>query len=220
MLLNKEFNHFYSNFLITTTTIPADPQFNAVSGGSWQVLAEPRPRRVTTLTITACGEPPTPLPIPQWIIKVPVVLTTHTTPCLTEIVRTNKGRDDSCESNISSFIGAKTTVHIVSRSLISGSSKSPDMISRISTIYQADAITIHTIQCQSLVVLECPKSIRVGSVLLASCWVYIATAVSGCAVYTGQYGHEAKRRVGWIRSPQSLIVLMCILHPTTNQGVK
>ena len=87
-------------------------------------------------------------------------------------------------------------------------------------VCQANAITIHTIQCQSLVVLECPKSIRVGSVLLASCWVYIATAVSGCAVYTRQYGHEAKRRGGWIRSPQPLIVLMCILPPTTNQGVK
>ena len=160
MLLNKEFNHFYSNFLITTTTIPADPQFNAVSGGSWQVLTEPRPRRVTTLTITACGEPPTPLPIPQWVIKVPAVLVAHMTPCLTEIVCTNKGRDDSCESNISSFIGAKTTVHIVCRSFISGSSKSPDMVSRICTISYTDPVNVHTIQCQSLVVLESPKSIK------------------------------------------------------------
>ena len=105
-LLYIKFDNFNQNIFISSALIIAQPEFNVVCGGLGKLLAEPR-WRVEATTGTGAT---TATAIPERVMGIDSALNVISTPCVTEIILTNKWRNISCVDCISLCTWAYITV--------------------------------------------------------------------------------------------------------------
>ena len=153
-LLNIEFNDLNWYVFISTTIVGTQPHLNVIPSRGGKFFREPRRIAKGTARVQST----TALPIPEGIIWVESELKSTLTGSITEVVTPHIGWDG--DGQVAVDVGARTeTIGVASDDLVKSSCKSPDMLPRITSMCEANAIHIVVINCDTTIMVVTHKCI-------------------------------------------------------------